>query len=398
MPDLQQATAAEIIISQPSRPRRYAVADDGRIAAAGAVVAEVGDAITTPGLVDLQVNGFGGVDFNADGLTADALDRALTAMLATGVTRCLPTIITAPADRLKARLQALDAAVRDSRLGPFMVAGIHLEGPFLSPEDGYAGCHPKHAMRLPTIAAYDELTGGLGTPVVLTTIAPERAGAVPFIRELVARGVVVALGHTHALRDDILKAADAGAAMSTHLGNAISHQLEKNDNPLFAQLGEDRLTAGLIADGIHIPPYMLQSWIRAKTTGRVVLVTDATAAAAAEPGKYTLGDLAIERGADGVVREPGSPYLAGSCATLDGCLWNVMHWFGYDFATVFRMVRDTPLSILGRAAEPRTGDIAECVDWRRADTGWQVAGARVGPWQIAPISSQTTKRQKLQTT
>ncbi|MBT3359220.1 MAG: N-acetylglucosamine-6-phosphate deacetylase [Rhodospirillales bacterium] len=337
---------------------------------------------TTLGLVDVQVNGFAGVDFNSDGLTAEELDCALTAMLATGVTRCLPTIITAAPDRLRARLVALDTAVRESRLGPWMVDGIHLEGPFLSPEDGYAGCHPTEAMRPPSLEVFDKLTANLAAPVRLITVAPELDGAIPFIEALSRRGTVVALGHSSATHDVVKHAADAGARMSTHLGNAISHLLEKNNNTLFAQLGEDRLAAGFIADGAHIPPYMLQSWIRAKEPRRTVLVTDATAAAAAEPGMYTLGDLGIERGDDGVVREPGSPYLAGSSATLDGCIRNVMRWFGYDFAAAFAMARNHPLSILNLPTAPAVGDAAEFVRWSREGDEWRVIASRIGPWQV----------------
>jgi N-acetylglucosamine-6-phosphate deacetylase len=381
MIDIRREPAGEIVVSAPGTPCRYALDADGRIQAAEPAAASGGD-IVTLGLVDIQVNGFAGVDFNADGLTVDALDRALAAMLATGVTRCLPTLITAEPARLRARLLAIDAAVAGSRLGPWMVEGLHIEGPFLSPEDGYAGCHPKDAMRPPSIATYDDLTAGLRTPVRLVTVAPERDGAIPLIVALRGRGIGVAIGHTKATRAEIEQAAAAGARLSTHLGNGIGHQLAKNENPLFAQLGEDRLAASFIADGIHIAPYMLQSYIRAKQPGRTVLVSDATAGAAAPPGRYTLGDLAIERGADGVVREPGSPYLAGSSATLDGCLRNVMQWFGYEFATAFAMARAHPLAVLGQPPGPARGDVAEFVRWRRDDDGWHVVGAQVGPWAV----------------
>lgn len=381
MTDIRREPAGEVVVSAPGTPYRYAVDDDGRIRAAGPASLS-GEETTTLGLVDIQVNGFAGVDFNADGLTAEALDRALAAMLATGVTRCLPTLITAEHGRLRARLLAVDAAIAASRLGPWMVEGLHIEGPFLSPEDGYAGCHPKAAMRPPSVATYDAITAGLRTPVRLVTVAPERDGAIPLIEALKGRGICVAIGHTKATRAEVERAAAAGARLSTHLGNGIGHQLAKNENPLFAQLGEDRLAASFIADGIHIAPYMLQSYIRAKQPGRTVLVTDATAGAAAKPGRYTLGDLKIERGADGVVREPGAPYLAGSSATLDGCLRNVMQWFGYDFDTVFAMARTHPLVVLGQPATPAPGDAAECVRWRRSGDGWQVAAARIGPWMV----------------
>ena len=381
MARLRKSETSEFTISGPGAAFRCDVDATGRIC--GIHPASPNDKkIVTLGLVDLQVNGFAGIDFNADGLTAEGLDQALTAMLASGVTRRLPTIITAAPDRLRARLSALDAAIRESQLGPWMVMGLHLEGPFLSKEDGYAGCHPKDAMRLPNVAVYDALTADLSMPVRLVTVAPELDGALHFIETLSRRGVVVALGHTEATSDSVRRAADAGARMSTHLGNAVTHLLEKNNNTLFAQLGEDRLAAGFIADGAHIPPYMLQSWIRAKQPQRTMLVTDATAAAAAEPGMYTLGDLIIERGEDGVVREPGSPYLAGSSMTLDACVRNVMQWFGYDFDTAFAMARDHPLSILECPTMLDYGDAAEFVQWEKVGDDWHVVESQIGPWQV----------------
>ena len=382
MLELQQTTTSRVIISGPTKPLAFFVAGDGRIASVDAPQNTEANEMSTLGMVDLQVNGFGGIDFNKDDLTAEELDHALTAMLATGVARCLPTIITAHTECLRARLRALDSAICNSRLGPVMIDGIHIEGPFLSAKDGYAGCHPKDAMRLPSIENFDYLTEGLRTPIAMMTLAPEHDGSTQFIRELVSRGTTVSLGHTRATRDQILQAIEAGATMSTHLGNGIAHMLEKNNNPLFAQLGEDRLIAGLIADGVHVPPYMLQSWIRAKQVSRVALVTDATAAAATRPGTYTLGDVTIERGTDGIVREPGSPYLAGSGVTLDQCVRNIMNWHGYDLATTFCMARNTPLSVLGKSAIPSVGDIAECVFWQQHDAQWHVTGARIGNWQV----------------
>lgn len=382
MLELQQATASKIQVSYATRSFEIGISDAGQITAIDDRAGSSSDMLSTFGLVDLQVNGFGGVDFNAEGLTADMLDHALTAMLATGVTRCLPTLITAQTDTLRERLKVLDKAICTSRLGPVMVDGIHLEGPFLSPEDGYAGCHPKDAMCLPSLKTYNYLTEGLTTPIALLTLAPELEGSADFIREIAGQNITVALGHTRATREEIEAAVAAGALMSTHLGNGIAHLLEKNNNPLFAQLGEDNLVAGLIADGIHVPPFMLQSWMRAKQTNRIALVTDATAAAAAPPGSYTLGDVAIERGVDGVVREAGSPYLAGSSATLDQCVRNVMKWFDYDFETAFLMARDTPLSVLKKSAMPAIDDIAEYVSWGRCDGEWHVREARIGPWQV----------------
>ena len=280
----------------------------------------------TAGLIDLQVNGYSGVDFNAAAITADALDHALHAMLLSGVTTCLPTLITAPAGDLAARLGAIDAAVAASRLGPLMIPGYHLEGPFLSPLAGYAGCHPPDAMVPADPDMIDRLAAPLRRPVLLLTLAPEREGAIDLIKAAIGRGIVIAVGHTAASAEDIERAAAAGATLSTHLGNALPQPQPKFLNPLMAQLAEDRLTAGFIADGIHVPPAALKVMIRAKGPGRAVLVTDATAAAAAPPGLYAFAGMVIEHAADGSVRVPGGKALAGSALCLDQAIRNLVAW------------------------------------------------------------------------
>ncbi len=173
------------------------------------------------GLLDLQVNGFAGVDFNDQRITADAMDHALRAMPDSGVTACLPTLITAPEAVLEARLAALDDAVAGSRLGPLMVPGYHLEGPFLNPADGYAGCHPPKAMVPADPALLARLMAVPRRPILLLTLAPEQAGAIETIAFAVSRAMTVAIGHSAATADDVARAAEAGVRLSTHLGNAL---------------------------------------------------------------------------------------------------------------------------------------------------------------------------------
>lgn len=302
---------------------------------------------TTPGLIDLQVNGFAGIDFNDSTLTADAMDQALEAMARTGVTICLPTLITAPEDVLADRLRALDEAVAHSRLGPLMVPGYHLEGPFLNPAPGFAGCHPPTAMVPPDSALLERLTTGLHRPVVLLTLAPEREGALAVIRWAVARDIRVAIGHSDAAAEDVRAAAEAGASLSTHLGNALPQPKHKFANPLIAQLAEDRLSASLIADGIHVPPDAIKVMLRAKGAERTILVTDATAAAATPPGLYGFAGMVIEHAADGSVRTPGTPMLAGSALCLDQAVRNIVAWNLLSPSGAIRLASDNPGRLLG---------------------------------------------------
>ncbi|MSP01837.1 MAG: N-acetylglucosamine-6-phosphate deacetylase [Acetobacteraceae bacterium] len=306
----------------------------------------------TPGLLDVQVNGYAGVDFNDSALTADALDHALDAMLRAGVTHCLPTLITAPADELAARLQALDRAIRTSRLGPLMVPGIHLEGPFLNPAPGYAGCHPAAAMVPPDPALLIRLTAGMATPIRLLTLAPEQPGALPLIVWAGRHGIVTAMGHTAAGHDIVRQAAAAGLSLSTHLGNALPQPQPKFLSPLIAQLAEDRLTASFIADGIHVPPHALKVMLRAKGPGRCILVTDGTAASDAPPGLYDFAGMRIEHAADGSVREPGSSVLAGSALCLDQAVRNIVNWGFASVVEAMAMASSRPAALLGMAGVP----------------------------------------------
>lgn len=331
----------------------------------------------TPGLCDLQVNGFAGVDFNDAVLTADAFDHACAAMLRTGVTTFLPTLITATADDLDARFAALDRAVATSRLGPVMAPGYHLEGPFLNPAPGFRGCHPHDAMTPPDAALVERLARRLTRPILLVTYAPEHDPGLAFARAMTAAGRLVAIGHSNVDAATARAAAEAGVCLSTHLGNGLPQQLHKTVNPLFAQLAEDRLMACFIADGVHLPPDVLRVLIRAKGLARSILVTDATAGAAAPPGDYTLGALAIRRQADGSVRDPATGGLAGAALTLDQALRNVVDWGAASFEQALAMAGATP-----RAALARTGVGIEpgAVEWSAER---RVVRARIGATEIA---------------
>ncbi len=329
-------------------------------------------AVRTGGLVDLQVNGFGGVDFNTPGLTVADLDRALSAMLATGVTRCLPTVISAPDPDIAACLAALEAARPASRLG-HMVLGYHLEGPFLSPLEGFRGCHPEGAMQPASLERFERFQQAAGGRIRLVTIAPEVAGALDLIAALAGRGIVVAIGHTAADRGTLAAAVDRGARLSTHLGNGTAGLLRKSDNPIMNQLAEDRLWASFIADGVHIAPDYLKVYVRAKGLDRSILVSDATAGAAAAPGTYRMGPVPLRRDVEPVVRLAGSTALAGSALTMDQAVRNAMAWFGLALSDAVALARRQPLTLLG---EPEPAD--DTVLWAPGPDGPTVLDAGPG--------------------
>ncbi len=302
----------------------------------------------TQGLIDIQVNGFAGVDFNnASQMTAETLDHALEAMLASGVTTCLPTLITASPSELEARFIALDNAIQASRLGKLMIPGFHLEGPFLNAQEGYAGCHPKKNMCLPDIRLIEHLEKMLSRPILIITYAPEFDENQTFTKHITAMGKVASVGHSNADHSVIEAAAKAGLRLSTHLGNGLPQTLHKFNNTLFAQLGCDHLIASLIADGIHIPPFVLKTLLRSKGIKQTILVTDAVSAAAcSKVGIYQFAGFEIERMSDGTVRVPESAYLAGSSLTLDQAVRNLIQWELADFNTAIMMASQNPMNLL----------------------------------------------------
>jgi N-acetylglucosamine-6-phosphate deacetylase len=317
----------------------------------------------SPGLVDLQINGFAGVDFNDPAITPADLDRALEAMLATGVTQCLPTIITAHPHELVERFHALDKAVAESRLGPLMCPGYHLEGPFLNPAPGYHGCHPPQAMTAARPELIAEVERGLSRPILMVTLAPEGEGAIRLTKSLAEAGKIVAIGHSAADFDQVSAAADVGLSLSTHLGNGLPQSLHKLANPIFAQLAEDRLMAGFIADGIHVHPKALAALIRAKGLERSILVTDAVVAAAAPIGRYHFAGMAVDRMPDGSVRQEVG-LLAGSALCLDEAVRNVVSWGIATPAQAFAMASDHALAAIRPALAAHGLVLAEGeVEW-----------------------------------
>jgi N-acetylglucosamine-6-phosphate deacetylase len=351
--------------------------------------------VVSAGLVDLQVNGFAGIDFNTETITADALDQALEAMLATGVTTSLPTLITAYPDELEARFRALDAAVSASRLGPAICPGYHLEGPFLNSGAGYAGCHPPGAMTAADPALIARLQKLVARPILMVTLAPELPGALDLITTLSRSGTVVALGHTAADFSQIAAAAEAGATLSTHLGNGMPQSAHKLENPIFAQLAEDRLQASFIADGIHLHPAALKVLLRAKGLDRAMLVTDAVAGAAAQPGPYRFAGMDILRTPAGAIRLP-SGALAGSALCLDQAVRNIVSWGIATPQQALAMASDHPLALLAPALAAHGLPMPEGkVTWREDLTVERVSlgpiERRYGPRPALLPTTSTTR-------
>jgi N-acetylglucosamine-6-phosphate deacetylase len=285
------------------------------------------------GFFDLQVNGFAGVDFQQDGLGARDLSRAVEALLRHRTDRILLTLITDRIDRLCARLERVEAARRRNPRIAATVVGYHIEGPYLLPQRGYSGAHDARLMRPPSIREFDRLWEASAGNIRLVTVAPELPGSAEFIRHLVSRGVRASVGHSNADERAIDEAIRAGLSLCTHLGNGVPQRIHRHDNVIQRLLARDELYAAFIPDGIHLPPFVLRNFVRAKPMDRVLFTTDCMAAAGAPPGRYRLGKLVTQVGADGIVRQPGEKrYFAGSSLTMDAAARNVERMVGWTRA------------------------------------------------------------------
>jgi N-acetylglucosamine-6-phosphate deacetylase len=300
-----------------------------------------------PGLFDLQINGHGGTWFGKEGITADEVLQTLKEHYRFGLTRICPTLITnsfsALANGFSAIRQACDRECWADRLVP----GCHLEGPYISGEDGPRGAHPREHVRPPDWSEFQQLQQASGGRIRLITLAPELAGAAEFIGKAVDSGVTVAIGHTAADGQQIAAAVDAGARLSTHLGNGAHGMIRRHPNYIWEQLGEPRLSASVIADGHHLPASVLRSMIRAKSTRGVVLTCDAAGLAGCPPGVYTEGQMRMEVLDDGRIVIAGQrQLLAGSGSATPQCVVEAMR-AGVTLRDAIDMAGRNPARLLG---------------------------------------------------
>jgi N-acetylglucosamine-6-phosphate deacetylase len=304
--------------------------------------------IVAPGLVDLQINGFGGIEFNDRELTVEKVRQVALSQDQFGVTAFLATCTTDSHEVLKHALSTIAKAIRELPQIAARIPGIHLEGPFISPDDGPRGAHPKQHVRVPDWEEFQRLQDAAEGRIKLVTVSAEYEGSPDFIRRTAASGVLVAIGHTKATSDQIRAAVDAGARMSTHLGNGAHPTIRRHPNYLWDQLAEDRLVASLIVDGHHLPPAVVKSMIRAKTAQRVVLVSDITSMGGMPPGRYKTGLGELEVLPSGKLVPAGQPeILAGASLPIHACVANVMRFAEVDLSTAIEMASLQPGRLIG---------------------------------------------------
>ena len=317
------------------------------------------------GLIDLQVNGYGGADLNADGLEPRTVIELTEKLLAVGVTTYLPTIITSSETKITAALRSIAEARRSSQSVADAIPYVHLEGPHISDADGFRGAHRAADVRPPELAEFlrwQEASGGL---VGMMTLSPHFPEVQDYIAAVTKRGVVVAIGHTHAEPEQIRDAVDAGAKLSTHLGNGIAASIDRHRNPIWTQLADDRLSVAMIADGHHVPGGALKTFVRAKGVTRSILVSDTVAVGGMPPGIYatSIGGR-VELDSSGRLGLVGSGYLAGATLPLKDGVGRACAATGISLADALSMATMNPGRFTGRRGVIEVGARADLIKFR----------------------------------
>jgi N-acetylglucosamine-6-phosphate deacetylase len=322
----------------------------------------------SPGFLDMQVNGARYNDYHLETFSADQVGQIVTHLDSSGTTQHIATFTTSPKQRILRNLRTLLRALHNDRNLERAIPGIHIEGPFISRDDGPRGAHDPAFIRPPDIEEVKKWQEAAEGRIRLITLSPEWEGAPLFIEAVTSMGIVAAIGHTAATLEQIRDAVDAGARISTHLGNGSHPLIPRLQNYIWEQLAEDRLLAGIIADGFHLPDSVLKVFVRTKGLQRLILVSDLAHPAGCKPGIHPRGNIDVQVFADGHLGLPGTEILAGAGHLLD---WDIPHFAqvtGLSLAEIIPLVTTNPARLLG--LEPnygtlQTGSPANLVLFRR---------------------------------
>jgi N-acetylglucosamine-6-phosphate deacetylase len=303
-----------------------------------------------PGLIDNQVNGFVGISFLSETgaiLTIDGVKKATKALWERGVTTYLPTLTTNSNEELLNIFTKLSVFKNDkSLLGS--IAGYHLEGPYISPEDGYRGAHAKRFVRPPDWNEFMEYYKASGNNILTVTLAPETKGAMEFIRKCSEKGIVVALGHHNANAEIIKEAVENGAKICTHFGNGCANNINRHINPLWPQLSNDKLSISIICDGFHLNPEEIRVFYKVKGNENTIITSDVTEFAGMPPGLYKILDgEEIELTPEGELRYPAQKVLYGSASAINKGVRHIMKVTGCSLSDAIRMSSTNPAKLYG---------------------------------------------------
>ena len=324
-----------------------------------------------PGLIDNQVNGYNGISFIYEGyeLHKEDIDNITRGLWKAGVTTYIPTLRTNPQDLTVKNIALLARAKEDPALRG-SIAGFHLEGPYISPLDGFRGAHALKNVRKPDWKEFMQVYNASGKNVLQVTLAPEVEGAMEMIPKLRELGIVVAIGHSNANTAQITEAVDKGAQTVTHIANGMSNTINRHRNPLWPQLSEDRLMISMIADGFHLMPEQMRVFYRAKGPERIILTSDATRYAGLAPGKYvnSEGDTILLT-PDGAAKYLVRNVLSGSASPISRGVGNMMKTTGCSLAEAIQMASSNPARLYNfrDRGEIKTGMKADLIVFSMED-------------------------------
>jgi len=334
------------------------------------------DFIISPALIDIQINGSFGYSINSEKITAKGIEKIVEFLWEAGVSLFCPTVTTGTFEKISNSLRVITEACQKSWIARAILP-IHLEGPYISPEDGPRGAHPKEYVREPDwneFQKFQELADG---KIGIVTLAPELPGAIKFIEKLVETGVIPAIGHTNAKKEDIDAAIKAGAKLSTHLGNGAHALIPRHPNYIWEQLAADELWMSLIVDGHHLPPSVVKCMVRAKGLDKTILVSDAILYAGMPAGTYDYTGRAVEVTPEKKVVLKGTPYLAGSALQLYKGVEAVVKFAGISLPEAINTASFNPAKFLGisdRVGSVEVGKYANLLlfEWDETDMSMNI--------------------------
>ena len=298
--------------------------------------------------LDIQVNGYAGTDFNRDGLTAEALHHACKCLREDGCDQILATFITDTIDNLESRIRRLVELRDKDPLAQQVIAGVHIEGPFINAEKGYVGAHPPQCVKPANIDDSKRLLDAGNGLVRLVTLAPECDDGFKTTSYLAGQGITVSGGHCNPSLETLAAAADSGLTMFTHVGNGCPMIMHRHDNIIQRVLSlRDKIWLCFIPDGVHIPFFALRNYLQAAGLERSIFVTDAISAARLGPGRYTLAGWDILIGDDLVARSPDGSHFVGSTVTIPRILNNARSELGLGESQTARLLDSNPRAALG---------------------------------------------------
>jgi N-acetylglucosamine-6-phosphate deacetylase len=301
--------------------------------------------IVAPGLIDNQINGYAGVDFSGKDLTSNGVLEATKAIMKDGVTSFIPTLITNSHEALLLNFSILNESCRDEIINS-CVPGFHLEGPYISPEEGFRGCHSAKYIRKPSWDEFMKYQDAAGGRIIQVTVAPEVDGAQEFIKKCRGEGIIVGIGHSNATAEDISEAVENGAGISTHLGNGCANMIHRHNNPIWPQLSEDELFASIIADGNHLLPEEIRVFIKAKGEENIILTSDVVYLTGMKPGRYEFSGTPVILKENGMLMTEFD-CLAGASFPLIKGVENVMRMAGMNLAGAIRLASENVARFYG---------------------------------------------------